>query len=77
MQLIHWFMQAGWEICFACPAEESEFSFPLQELNIRKETIILNDPSFDTFIQELLPDAVLFDRFMMEEQFGWRVAQPY
>lgn len=75
MQLIHWFHQANWEICFACPAEESEFSFPLQELNIRKETIILNDPSFDAFIIELLPDAVLFDRFMMEEQFGWRVAQ--
>ena len=75
MQLIHWFMQASWEICFACPAEESEFSFPLQELNIRKETIILNDPSFDVFISELKPDSVLFDRFMMEEQFGWRVAQ--
>jgi hypothetical protein len=75
MQLIHWFKQESWEICFACPAEESEFSFPLQALNIRKETIILNDPSFDAFIIEHLPDAVLFDRFMMEEQFGWRIAQ--
>lgn len=75
MQLIEWFIRANWEICFACPAEESELSFPLQELNIRKETIILNDPSFDAFISDLQPDALLFDRFMMEEQFAWRVAE--
>ena len=36
-------------------------------------SIALNNSSFDTFIQELAPDIVLFDRFMMEEQFGWRV----
>jgi hypothetical protein len=35
--------------------------------------IELNNSSFDTFIHELAPDVVVFDRFMMEEQFGWRV----
>ncbi len=75
MQLIDWFHQANWDICFACPAAESEFSSLLQNSSIRKEIISLNDPSFDAFISELKPDAVLFDRFMMEEQFGWRVAQ--
>jgi hypothetical protein len=35
--------------------------------------IELNNSSFDTFIHELAPDVVLFDQFMMEEQFGWRV----
>ena len=75
MQLIDWFHLANWDICFACPAAESEFSTLLQESSIRKEIISLNDPSFDAFISELKPDAVLFDRFMMEEQFGWRVAQ--
>ena len=75
MQLIDWFHQANWSICFACPATESEFSSLLQESSIRKEIISLNDPSFDAFISDLNPDAVLFDRFMMEEQFAWRVAQ--
>ncbi len=74
MQLIERFQQAQWDICFACPAAESEHSFPLIEKGIRKETIALNDHSFDVFIADLQPHAVLFDRFMMEEQFGWRVA---
>jgi hypothetical protein len=42
-------------------------------LGIREVPIELNNSSFDTFISELSPDIVLFDRFMMEEQFGWRV----
>ncbi|MFM2284840.1 MAG: hypothetical protein RLZZ543_337 [Bacteroidota bacterium] len=75
MQLIQWFQQADWKVCFACPAAESELSSLLTDTSIRKEIITLNDPSFDAFISELKPDAVLFDRFMMEEQFGWRVAQ--
>jgi len=35
----------------------------------------LNCSSFDVFVKELNPAIVLFDRFMMEEQFGWRVAE--
>jgi hypothetical protein len=27
------------------------------------------------FYKELNPSVVLFDRFMIEEQFGWRVAE--
>jgi hypothetical protein len=26
-------------------------------------------------VKELNPAVVLFDRFMMEEQFGWRVSE--
>ncbi len=75
MQIIDLFLQAHWEICFACPAAESEFSVSMSDRNIRKEIIELNEDSFDEFVTEFNPDAVLFDRFMMEEQFGWRVAQ--
>ncbi|MGB5498254.1 MAG: glycosyltransferase, partial [Maribacter sp.] len=35
----------------------------------------MNDSSFDAFIKNLNPDIVLFDRFLTEEQFGWRVAE--
>ena len=47
----------------------------LQEYEVDKKSIELNNSSFDIFIKELNPSLVLFDRFMMEEQFGWRVAE--
>jgi hypothetical protein len=37
--------------------------------------IALNSSSFDVFVKQLQPSIVLFDRFMIEEQFGWRVAE--
>ncbi|RYZ81185.1 MAG: glycosyltransferase, partial [Moraxellaceae bacterium] len=42
-------------------------------LDIEEKIISLNCSSFDSFLIELQPDAVLFDRFFTEEQFGWRV----
>jgi hypothetical protein len=42
---------------------------------VKKETIALNSSSFDVFVKQLQPSIVLFDRFMIEEQFGWRVAE--
>lgn len=32
-----------------------------------------NDSTFDAWLAELAPEVVIFDRFMIEEQFGWRV----
>ena len=75
MHLIKCFQELHWKICFASPASDSEFAVNLDDFNIQKERIVLNDDSFDVFIRDLNPNAVLFDRFMMEEQFGWRVAQ--
>ena len=45
----------------------------LAEEGITSQSITLNCDSFDSYISEYQPDIVLFDRFMMEEQFGWRV----
>jgi glycosyltransferase involved in cell wall biosynthesis len=47
----------------------------LETIGVEKRTIALNCSSFDEFVQELNPSIVLFDRFLMEEQFGWRVAE--
>ena len=47
----------------------------LESLGVAKKPIALNCFSFDVFVKELNPSIVLFDRFMMEEQFGWRVAE--
>lgn len=75
MQLIHLFLEQEWKIVFASAAQENEISFPLEKLGIVKQSILLNDASFDAFVASLQPDLVLFDRFITEEQFGWRVAE--
>ncbi|OUL61035.1 glycosyltransferase family 4 protein [Flavobacterium sp. AJR] len=75
MQLISIFQEQGFEITFASPALDSDFMIDLRALGIEKKSIVLNCSSFDDFIKELNPSIVLFDRFMIEEQFGWRVAE--
>ena len=75
MQLIDVFLSNGFKITFASSASDSDFMFDVRELGIEKIAIELNSSSFDTFIKELNPTHVLFDRFMIEEQYGWRVAQ--
>ncbi|MFV8347106.1 glycosyltransferase [Flavobacterium sp. ZB4P13] len=75
MQLISLFKAQGFSITFASPAQNSDFMVDLQEYGVDKKSIALNNSSFDIYIKELNPAVVLFDRFMMEEQFGWRVAE--
>jgi len=75
MQLIHFFQSQGYQITFASPAQQTEHMVDLAALDITVENIQLNCTSFDDFIKELQPSAVMFDRFMMEEQFGWRVSE--
>ena len=73
MQLIHCMLEQGWRITFASPATEGEHKADLAVLGIDEVRIELNSSSFDEFVGELQPDIVLFDQFMIEEQFGWRV----
>ncbi|PBP68360.1 glycosyltransferase, partial [Pseudomonas syringae] len=75
MQLIQCFLEQDWQITFASPATEGEHRADLLGLGIHEVHIALNDSSFDVFVSELQPDVVLFDQFMIEEQFGWRVEQ--
>lgn len=75
IQLINLFLSDGYEVRFASAASKSDFSFDLTGLGVQEHEIRLNDNSFNTFLNEVSPDIVLFDRFMMEEQYGWRVQQ--
>ncbi|MEY4433768.1 MAG: hypothetical protein RLZZ44_1902 [Bacteroidota bacterium] len=75
MQLISLFQGQGFQITFASPAQDSDFMVNLADYDVDKVSISLNDSSFDLFIQELQPKVVIFDRFMIEEQFGWRVSE--
>lgn len=73
MQLLAGFQQAGYQIHYASPAERSAHAEDLPSYGITSSSIELNSSTFDEFLLELNPAAVMFDRFMMEEQFGWRV----
>jgi len=75
LELIHFFKAQQYAITFACAASESDNSLDLNKLNISKKKIILNDDTFNDFISELNPTVVLFDRFLIEEQYGWRVGE--
>ncbi len=75
LQLIHFFCAHNCDITMASTAGSSERSANLNELGVKQVSITLNDASFDEFIQDLQPEIVLFDRFLTEEQFGWRVAE--
>ncbi len=75
MQLISLFQEQGFKIVFSSTASVSEKSTTLSKLAIETKFIKLNNSSFDEFISELNPSIVLFDRFITEEQFGWRVAE--
>ena len=75
LQLIAQFLERDYKITFASPAQKNEKAIDLFSLGINEVSIALNNVSFDNFIKELNPTIVLFDRFMMEEQFGWRVAE--
>ncbi len=73
MQLLEFFKKEKYEITFATTAKETKNKIDLGSLGIDQVKIKLNDPVFDLLLEEVMPEVVLFDRFMMEEQFGWRV----
>jgi hypothetical protein len=75
LSLLTLFMQQGWQVTFASPALQGEHKIDLTALGIIEQAVALNCSSFDEFISELNPNIVLFDRFMLEEQFAWRVAK--
>ena len=75
LQLIQVFLEHKFTVVFASPAQKNENAIDLTSIGVTEKSIQLNSFTFDEFIKELNPDFVLFDRFMMEEQFGWRVAE--
>nr|WP_209400295.1 glycosyltransferase [Pseudozobellia sp. WGM2] len=75
LQLLSFFLNQNYRIVFGSTAKESERSLELKNMGVDTENILLNNSSFDEFLTQLRPDIVIFDRFLTEEQFGWRVAE--
>lgn len=74
MQLIAFFQERHFKIIFCSAAADSTYAVNLQALGIEAKPIHLNCDSFDEFVKNINPAVVLFDRFISEEQFGWRVS---
>ena len=53
LQLISLFKAQGFSITFASPAQNSDFMVDLQEYEVDKKSIELNNSSFDIFIKSL------------------------
>lgn len=73
LDLIQSLLAAGWELHFASAAQAGPYSLDLAALGVAAHSVQVNDSGFDAWLQALAPAVVIFDRFMIEEQFGWRV----
>lgn len=76
LDLIRSLASRNWELHFASAAQKAPHSSDLPStFPISCHQIELNSESFNRWISDLAPEIVVFDRYMTEEQFGWRVAQ--
>ncbi len=73
MNLLGFFKNLSYKITFVSTAAPSPNSADLKVLGIDQQNIEVNDASFDQFVAKLSPLIVMYDRFITEEQFGWRV----
>ena len=75
IQLIRAFLHFEWLVTFVSTAAKTEYSFDLEAIGVETNFVQLNHSSFDEFLKKVHPKYVVFDRFMVEEQFGWRVTE--
>lgn len=75
LDLLQIFAEQGARIHLASPADASPFQADMTELGYTCHSIRLNHDSFNEWLATLKPDLVIFDRFVSEEQFGWRVRE--
>jgi len=73
LSILRLFKRQNWQVEFASPAQLTEHMVDLKNEGISSQSIALNCDSFNKYVANYNPNIVMFDRFMMEEQFGWRV----
>lgn len=75
MHLIEFFLKNQFEVHYCSAAAKTPWMSDIEKLGVSIFSIELNDSSFNKQVAEINPTVVIFDRFMMEEQFGWRVSE--
>ncbi len=73
IQIIKYFKSTGAEVYFASAANKSAYSFALKNLEVTEISIKLNSSDFNKVLIDINPNIVLYDRYISEEQYGWRV----
>ncbi len=73
MQLINACKPSLNTVFFACSAAKSEYSYDLSSVNVQEIEIQLNDSSFNRVVKDINPTVVVYDRYIIEEQYGWRI----
>ncbi|MFZ8200598.1 glycosyltransferase [Alteromonas portus] len=68
-------LAANFNVTFLTAATDSEHKADLEAIGVSVAPVALNCSSFNTLIAQLSPDIVVFDRYMTEEQFSWRVKE--
>lgn len=75
VQLISLLKSQGFRITFCSAAAPPESNGYPEIPGVEFKPVKLNHDSFDRFLIDLNPSMVIFDRFLTEEYFGWRVAR--
>lgn len=73
LQIIQLIKSFGYNIHFATANPINEFSANLNDFEIPVHQLTLNTSQANDILKSINPDIVLFDRFITEEQFGWRI----
>jgi len=73
LQLLKLLTTTNFDLHFATASPKTEFSFDTSALGIKDHKIELNSPDLDLLLESINPQIVMFDRFITEEQFGWKV----
>lgn len=74
-QIIEFLKSKNLELIYASTSAFSENRIDLTTIGVEEIQIQLNDSAFDLWIKQISPDLVIFDRFLIEEQFAWRVRE--
>ncbi|MBL7715431.1 MAG: glycosyltransferase family 4 protein [Bdellovibrionales bacterium] len=69
------FLKAGATVFWGSACKPNSFQAELDRLGIITREVQLNDSSFNEWLREVRPDGVVFERFIVEEQFGARVRE--
>lgn len=65
----------SYQVTFMTAASDSVHKADLSALDIDVMAVSLNCSSFNQQLEACQPDMVIFDRYMSEEQFSWRVRE--
>lgn len=73
--LVRGFLKKGWRVFYVSPSKNNDHRVSLDLLGVETAQFEPNDSGFDTWLSQIQPDFVIFDRFMIEEQFSFRVRE--